>query len=76
MGLSAKFYLNNYFPPYLTLPGVLMFLRLDSGDPVETVMSVLKLLEEKFGGIITNSKGYKQLPSYLKLIQGIVVIIN
>ena len=47
-----------------------MFLRLDSGDPVDTILKVLDLLEEKHGGIIENNKGFKQLPSYLRIMQG------
>ena len=47
-----------------------MFLRLDSGDPIGTVIKVLDLLEEKHGGIIENNKGFKQLPSCLRIMQG------
>ena len=47
-----------------------MVIRLDSGDPVSTVLEVLDLLEEKFGGIVKNSKGFKQMPSFLRIMQG------
>ncbi|VBB31509.1 unnamed protein product, partial [Acanthocheilonema viteae] len=42
-------------------------IRPDSGDPSQVV--VLNLLAEKFP-IVTNSKGYRLLPSYLRVMQG------
>ncbi|KAM3725192.1 Nicotinamide phosphoribosyltransferase [Dirofilaria immitis] len=44
-------------------------IRPDSGDPSEVVVKVLNLLAEKFP-TVTNSKGYRLLPSYLRVIQG------
>ncbi|VDN55656.1 unnamed protein product [Dracunculus medinensis] len=46
-----------------------LVIRPDSGDPVEVVIKVLNLLSEKFD-ITVNSKGYRVLPSYLRLLQG------
>lgn len=46
-----------------------LVVRPDSGDPPEIVVKCLELLESKFGSD-TNSKGYKVLPPYLRLIQG------
>lgn len=51
-----------------TMGGTLV-IRPDSGDPVKVVREALQRLGEKFGTII-NSKGYKQLPDYIRLIQG------
>ncbi|MCF6767717.1 nicotinate phosphoribosyltransferase [Thiotrichales bacterium 19S11-10] len=49
--------------------GGTVIVRPDSGKPVEVVCKALEILMEKFG-FETNSKGYKVLPSYLRLIQG------
>ena len=48
--------------------GVLV-VRPDSGDPSEVVVKVLNILGERFSST-TNSKGFKVLPSYLRVIQG------
>ncbi|XP_033647974.1 nicotinamide phosphoribosyltransferase-like [Asterias rubens] len=48
--------------------GVLV-IRPDSGDPPEVVEKVLNILGKAFG-TVTNSKGYKELPKYLRVIQG------
>lgn len=48
--------------------GVLV-VRPDSGEPTVVVVKVLNILGEKFG-FTTNSKGFKLLPSYLRVIQG------
>uniref|UniRef100_A0A915PPA3 Nicotinamide phosphoribosyltransferase n=1 Tax=Setaria digitata TaxID=48799 RepID=A0A915PPA3_9BILA len=44
-------------------------IRPDSGDPSQVVVKVLNLLAEKFP-TVTNSKGYRLLPSYLRVMQG------
>lgn len=44
-------------------------LRLDSGIPVESVMNALNWLTESFGYTV-NSKGYKVLPDYIRILQG------
>ncbi|XP_076469668.1 nicotinamide phosphoribosyltransferase-like [Babylonia areolata] len=46
-----------------------LVVRPDSGDPPEVVVKVLNILGNKFG-TDTNSKGYKMLPSYIRVIQG------
>ncbi|ETN79736.1 nicotinate phosphoribosyltransferase, (NAPRTase) family [Necator americanus] len=46
-----------------------LVIRPDSGDPITVVVKVLNLLEEKFP-VTRNSKGYKVLPAYLRVIQG------
>jgi nicotinamide phosphoribosyltransferase len=46
--------------------------RPDSGNPVETLLKIFSIFEEELpaGEIIVNSKGYKVLPSYFRLIWG------
>nr|XP_021328060.1 uncharacterized protein LOC557816 [Danio rerio]XP_021335659.1 uncharacterized protein LOC557816 [Danio rerio] len=46
-----------------------LVVRPDSGDPLETVLRVLEILGEKFPPL-ENSKGYKVLPPYIRVIQG------
>lgn len=46
-----------------------LVVRPDSGDPVETPIKVIELLMEKFGYTV-NSKGYKVLPPFIRVIQG------
>ncbi|XP_064160633.1 nicotinamide phosphoribosyltransferase 2 [Anguilla rostrata] len=46
-----------------------LVIRPDSGDPAETIIEVIKILEDCFGSSV-NSAGYKLLPSYLRIIQG------
>lgn len=43
--------------------------RPDSGDPVSVVLDCLRILGDAYGSI-TNEKGYRVLPDYLRLIQG------
>jgi nicotinamide phosphoribosyltransferase len=49
--------------------GGTLVVRPDSGDPVETPVRALKILWDKFGGMV-NSKGYKVLNSNVRVIQG------
>ncbi|XP_003385030.1 PREDICTED: nicotinamide phosphoribosyltransferase-like [Amphimedon queenslandica] len=49
--------------------GGTLVVRPDSGDPPTVVVKVLEILGSKFG-TITNKKGYKLLPPYLRVIQG------
>jgi nicotinamide phosphoribosyltransferase len=49
--------------------GGTVIVRPDSGDPVEVVQEVIELLMKQFG-YGTNSKGYRVLPSYIRVIQG------
>ena len=51
----------------ITFLGTLV-IRPDSGDPATVVVKVLEILGSKFGFTI-NSKGYKLLPPYLRIIQ-------
>jgi nicotinamide phosphoribosyltransferase len=49
--------------------GGLLVIRPDSGEPAQVVNNVILRLMEKFGYHF-NSKGYKMLPSYIRVIQG------
>jgi nicotinamide phosphoribosyltransferase len=49
--------------------GGIIVIRPDSGDPVTVVNKVISILMDKFG-YETNKKGYKLLPSYIRVIQG------
>lgn len=49
--------------------GAVVVVRPDSGDPIETPVKAIKLMMEKVG-FTTNSKGYKMLPPYFRVIQG------
>jgi len=49
--------------------GGTLVIRPDSGDPAKVVCEALTRLAVKFGAT-TNSKGYKILPNYVRLIQG------
>lgn len=46
-----------------------LVVRPDSGHPPEMVVKCLELLGAAFG-TTTNAKGFKMLPSYVRLIQG------
>jgi nicotinamide phosphoribosyltransferase len=46
-----------------------LVIRPDSGDPVTVLTRVFDILGEKFG-YVTNSKGYRVLPPYVRVIQG------
>ncbi|XP_014673125.1 PREDICTED: nicotinamide phosphoribosyltransferase-like [Priapulus caudatus] len=47
----------------------LLVIRPDSGDPLTVVLKVLEILGSKFGST-KNSKGYKMLPRYIRVLQG------
>lgn len=49
--------------------GKTIVIRPDSGDPVEVNLKILQILERKVG-MRTNTKGYKVLPKYFRIIQG------
>ncbi|HAR75848.1 MAG TPA: nicotinate phosphoribosyltransferase, partial [Psychrobacter sp.] len=49
--------------------GGTLVIRPDSGDPAKVVREALERLAVKFG-TTTNSKGYKVLPDYVRVIQG------
>jgi nicotinamide phosphoribosyltransferase len=46
-----------------------LVVRPDSGDPVQTLKQVFRILWEKFGGVI-NDKGFKVLDIHIRVIQG------
>uniref|UniRef100_A0A8C2DYG0 Nicotinamide phosphoribosyltransferase n=1 Tax=Cyprinus carpio TaxID=7962 RepID=A0A8C2DYG0_CYPCA len=52
-----------------------LVVRPDSGNPLDTVLKVLEILGKKFP-LVENSKGYKVLPPYIRVIQGDGVDIN
>ncbi|XP_078059350.1 nicotinamide phosphoribosyltransferase 2 [Mustelus asterias] len=47
----------------------MVVIRPDSGDPVETILEVIRILEEVFGSTL-NCQGYKLLPSFIRVFQG------
>ncbi len=49
--------------------GGTIIIRPDSGEPSEVVCRTIEMLMEKFG-YTNNSKGYRVLPNYLRVIQG------
>lgn len=49
--------------------GATMICRPDSGEPKEVNLKILQIFDRKIG-MITNSKGYKVLPNYFRIIQG------
>ncbi len=49
--------------------GARIVIRPDSGDPVAVLLRCLEILGRKVGFTV-NSKGYKVLPTYFRLIQG------
>lgn len=49
--------------------GGTIVIRPDSGDPVRTTLEVVERLMDKFGFSL-NSKGYRILPPYIRVIQG------
>jgi len=49
--------------------GGTLVVRPDSGDPHKVPLEVIEILMEQFG-FTTNSKGYKVLPDYIRVIQG------
>ena len=55
--------------PLIKKSGGTLVIRPDSGDPVEILTEVFRILEEKVG-MTLNSKGYKVLPPYFRVIQG------
>lgn len=49
--------------------GNVVVIRPDSGDPATVVLELLNILGKKFGSE-RNSKGFKTLPPYIRLLQG------
>lgn len=51
--------------------GATIVIRPDSGDPTQVIINSLRMLERKLlADMKVNSKGFKVLPSYFRLIQG------
>ncbi len=57
------------FKEQIEKSGATCVIRLDSGSPADVVLTALQILEKKVG-MTVNSKGYKVLPSYYRLLQG------
>jgi nicotinamide phosphoribosyltransferase len=55
--------------------GGTLIVRLDSGNPVDVVLQSLARLDHYFGSSI-NNKGYRVLPSYIRVIQSEGVSLN
>lgn len=53
----------------LLAKGGTLVVRPDSGDPLTVPIEVIQILMDKFGYSV-NSKGYKVLPDYIRVIQG------
>jgi nicotinamide phosphoribosyltransferase len=49
--------------------GATLVIRPDSGNPTEIILKVMQTLERKLG-MSKNTKGYKLLPPYFRVIQG------
>ena len=49
--------------------GGTLVVRPDSGDPVEMTLKVIEILGNRFGWTV-NTKGFKVLPKYIRMIQG------
>lgn len=49
--------------------GGTVVIRPDSGNPIDVVCKTIEMLMAKFG-FTTNSKGYRLLPNYIRVIQG------
>lgn len=56
------------------LDGVLV-IRPDSGVPAEVVVNILNILGRRFG-FVTNAKGYRVLPDFIRVIQGDGINLN
>jgi nicotinamide phosphoribosyltransferase len=68
---AVKFWCSAEMRQLLKDSGGRLVIRPDSGEPVDTLTKVFALLETQLGDEITiNSKGYKVLPNYLRIIQG------
>ena len=62
---TPLFYLYDYVHTLGVGP---LIIRPDSGDPPTVVVKVLDILGSKFGTSV-NTKGYKVLPPYVRVIQ-------
>lgn len=55
--------------PLLKASGGTLVIRPDSGDPLEVLPRIFEILESRVG-MTVNSKGFKVLPPYFRVIQG------
>lgn len=55
--------------PAVSANGGTLVIRPDSGDPVDIVWRTVEALMARFGSRV-NGRGYRQLPDYLRVIQG------
>jgi len=55
--------------PQIEASGATLVVRPDSGEPASVVLQTLQTLERKVGAP-RNGRGYKQLPKWLRVIQG------
>lgn len=68
---AVKFWCSPEMRQTLKDSGGTLVIRPDSGEPVDTIRKIFELLETELGEEVTvNNKGYKVLPSYLRVIQG------
>lgn len=68
---ATEFFCSDYMLPILKVCGGTLILRPDSGAPHIVLQKMLNIMKAKLGSEITvNSKGYRVLPPYLRLIQG------
>lgn len=68
---AVKFWCSAEMRQTLKASGGTLVIRPDSGEPVDTLKKIFDIMEEELGDEITlNSKGYKVLPPYLRVIQG------
>lgn len=71
----SGYYIKDILSFFLHYIGVgPLVIRPDSGDPATVVVKVLDILGSKFGTKI-NSKGYKLLPPYVRVIQVRCIIL-
>ncbi len=57
--------------------GGTLVIRPDSGDPLEVLPKMFEILERNLGAeVTTNTKGFKVLPLYLRVIQGDGIDMN
>lgn len=65
---TADYWGTEFKDQILQRKGTLV-IRPDSGDPIRTLLKVFEILFEKFGATV-NTKGYRVLPSQIRVIQG------
>jgi nicotinamide phosphoribosyltransferase len=66
---ACREYWGEALKPLIETRGGTLVVRPDSGEPCESVLSVLRILGEKLG-YRRNDKGFKALPDWVRVIQG------